>query len=203
MRLMDTPRTTSSFLEGLAKGDEQAWAGFCSRYEPVVRAVARRCGLDDADQHDAVQETFMAFLPAFREGKYDRSRGRLRHYLGGIAVNKVRQIVRSPHRRRRQAPGGSESGCGLDWIPDESEIASFFDEEWKREILQEVYRRLRSEIGERAFQVFMLYAVERKSADEVASLIGIERATVYVHKNRALASLRELRAERPDLAEEF
>lgn len=192
---MDVPRTTSSFLGGLAEEQTQAWAEFYERYGPMVRNVARRSGLDDADQNDVVQETFIAFLPALRDGKYDRQLGRLRHYLGGIAVNKVRNIVRSPHRRRREAMNDTDGGCDLDAVPDDSRIADLFEDEWRRGMLRESHQRLKAEIGDRAFQAYILYAVEERPADEVADMLGIERATVYVHKNRALASLRKIMAD--------
>lgn len=71
--------TNTALLEGLREtGNDAIWKVFCTRYRPVVIAVARRLGLNADEAEDATQEALLAFATAYRQGKYDRDKGRLR-----------------------------------------------------------------------------------------------------------------------------
>jgi DNA-directed RNA polymerase specialized sigma24 family protein len=78
-------RTSTTLLEALHDpSDEAAWRRFRTRYEPLLRSYARRVGLFDADAQDVAADTLATFLTAYRAGRYDRTRARLKSWLGGI-----------------------------------------------------------------------------------------------------------------------
>lgn len=60
-------RTPTALLQGLFEtGNDDAWRGLCARCQPVMRAVAMRMGLRDADADDVVQTALLSFLEAYR-----------------------------------------------------------------------------------------------------------------------------------------
>ena len=49
-------------VAGIRKGDESAWRAMSERYEPLLRWLARQCGLSAEDAGDAVQLTWLRCL---------------------------------------------------------------------------------------------------------------------------------------------
>src|SRR4029453_12334468 len=93
--------TNTLLLAGLKDNKNDAvWSDFFARYQPMLLAFARKLGMSDEDAKNAAQEALMAFVSAYREGAYDRKKGRLRTWLYGIASHKVRDMQRK--RRGRE-----------------------------------------------------------------------------------------------------
>ena len=126
---MLTTATSTALLEALRDlNDDRAWRQFCGRYEPALIAFARRTGLQEQDARDVVQDTLMAFLESFRDGRYDRQRGRLRSWIKGIAVNKTRETRRRLSRPEVQVADKTDATGFMDQVPDEAELTDVFDQ---------------------------------------------------------------------------
>ena len=73
--------TTTQVLEDLKESNDiLAWTSFRNHFYPVIFNFAKTLGLSAADAEDATQETMLAFLKAFRNGKYDREKGQFSHW---------------------------------------------------------------------------------------------------------------------------
>lgn len=185
--------TSTTLLAGLAEDNNPtAWRRFEAGYKPMLLSYARRVGLMDADAQDVVAETLATFLEAFRAGKYDRSRGRLKSWLGGIAANKIRKL----RDRNRTTPLTGESLPTGD--PDQfkhcaaDELDAIFEREWQQERLFQAMQILRREIDPTVFQTFDLYAIKGWPVQKVISFLGVTRNVVYITKNRTIIRLREI-----------
>jgi DNA-directed RNA polymerase specialized sigma24 family protein len=78
--------TTTQVLSDLrASNESPAWQEFDRHFRKVVVSFARHSGLAADEAEDAAQETMLAFVKAFRDGKYDSEKGRLRDWLFGVA----------------------------------------------------------------------------------------------------------------------
>jgi len=190
-------RTSTQLLADLhdpAKAD--AWGLFSHRYRPIVVAFARRNGLQEANAEDVAQETMAEFLRAYREGRYDRSRGsRLRDWLKGIAANRVRESLRKRARTKERQPPESESQTDfLARVPDEKALDGW-NEEWQTHILSMCLRVAQSEFDSTTSEAFEMYAVRQIDAADVASHLNMSRNAVYIAKSRVLARLHELFAD--------
>jgi RNA polymerase sigma-70 factor (ECF subfamily) len=197
---MLTTVTSTDLLDGLRReGDDRAWREFCVRYEPALLAFARRAGLREQDARDVVQETFMAFLESFRDGRYDPRRGRLRSWLKGIILNKIREARRRLAGREVQVLDRTDTTAFMDGIPDDRELTDVFDEEWERGVLAECLREVRQQVDAPTYQAFELYAVKSWPPEKVAEQLGISRNAVYISKSRVLSRLRELQQEMSEI----
>jgi len=98
----DAGTLTSTTLLGrvAGRGDDAAEREFLARYEPMVRAVTRACGLTHADAEDVTQEVMLATVQALRQHRYDRERGRFRLFFKGIIAHKVRDALAGLRRDR-------------------------------------------------------------------------------------------------------
>jgi DNA-directed RNA polymerase specialized sigma24 family protein len=64
-------------------------------------------------------------------------------------------------------------------------------QEWRYALLDEALRQIRTEVGEKEYQAFVLYGVERQAVQKVAEQLGITTSSVYVYKGRVLAAVQK------------
>ncbi len=185
-------QTHTSLLIGLRdRNNDAVWSEFFARYHPLLVAFARRLGLSEQDAEDAAQETLMAFVSAYREGGYDRDKGRLRTWLFGIASHKARDVQR---RRGRALVVGDDSGTTgfLDRIPDDEHASRIWDAEWQQAIVRKCLEEVRGQVQAKTFQAFELFALKGWPAERVGEHLGMTENAVWIAKNRVLSRLREL-----------
>lgn len=183
--------TSPSLLETIRGGrDERAWREFFRRYAPMLLAFSRRMGLSENDAHDAVQEAMVAVHKAFMEmpEPFDRSKGRFKAWLRGIAAHKVLDIRRRNarvHRMETSSSDGLDSvdGAACDW--DDA-----FEIEWRRGQLEHCLRLVARDMEPAAYQAFELYALHGQSVAQVSALLGVTRNAVYISKSRVLQRVR-------------
>lgn len=198
--MLDVTRTTTALLAGLRdRADEAAWTHIDSRYRPILIGLGRRFGLSDADAADMAQETLLAFMEQYTEGRYDRDRGRLRSWLLSIARTRIAMVHRKRSVRKEQA-GVTSVAEGLE---DDVTLAQAFEEERRRHLLHEAMEELRrsSRTADNTMQAFELVAMRGMPASAVAEQLGMSVDDVYRAKSRVAQRLREI-VERMELAYE-
>lgn len=206
--------TSTTLLGRVAgAGDGAAERAFVKRYTPMVRAVARACGLDEADVDDLGQEVMIAAVEALRRDRYDRERSRFRLFLKGIIAHKIRDTLAGKRREGRiqgaaslgilpSCPGaapGSSANELPDSQPSPAEVfEAVFEAEWRKAAIDEALDVVRREVEPDTFQAFDLYVCKGMLPGEVARLLGVPRNTIYISKTRVIARIREiLNAEHP------
>ncbi|MBZ0171565.1 MAG: sigma-70 family RNA polymerase sigma factor [Phycisphaerales bacterium] len=183
-------QTTTSLLDGLADpANDGVWREFDERYRGTLISLARTLGLGDADAQDAAQETLTRFYKAYRAGRYDRGRGRLRAWITAIARNCIRDI--------HNARAGRREHRGLSAIEHrlaDREFESAWDAASRCAVLRRSLQRLRAETdtGEAAIRAFEEVVLRGRKPGEVAQSMGISRNDVYLAKHRCLSRLRSL-----------
>jgi RNA polymerase sigma-70 factor (ECF subfamily) len=187
--------TTTQVLEDLRDAnDAMAWEQFRDHFYPIVSGFARRMGLSEANAEDAAQETMMAFLKAFRDGRYDRERGHLSNWLFGLAKRVLLDF------RKRLKPelliADRTSGTSF-WnaMEDEDAVRNTWTTEWRRMVLARCVEKVRREMDPRVFEAFELYALSETPVEQVAEKLNMTRNAVYIAKSRVLSRLRELEQE--------
>lgn len=201
-------RTTTKLLDALREPlNEPAWAQIDARYRAVIAGLARRLGLSDADADDVAQQTLAEFVRVYREGKYDRSKGRLSSWILGIAHRTSLRVKRQGRRvalvdmdHHEQQDHHAASIAN----PDESTLRTIWTDERDRAILSRALDMLRDEsaIDERTLQAFELVGIRGVPAAEAASQCAMSVEQVYVAKARVTKRLRTLVAELTEAFEE-
>jgi RNA polymerase sigma-70 factor, ECF subfamily len=187
--------TSIFLLEGLRDPNNQsAWHEFCARYRPLIVAYAQHSydfGPEDAE--DVAQASLLVFMEAYRRGEYDRAKGRLRHWLFGIATNRLREAVRRRERNReiQVTDGGSGTGL-LQRIPDDAVLEEQWEEEWRRAVCRQCLSEVRREFDAKTVEAFELFVQGDVPADQVADRLGTSRNAVYLAKHHILKRIRAL-----------
>jgi RNA polymerase sigma factor (sigma-70 family) len=191
-------RTSSVLLLGLADpANQTAWSEFDGRYRPIVTRFAMRMGLQEAEAHDAAQETLLCVMQDFRAGKFDHRRGRLRAWLFTVARSRIVEAQRAL-ARRHEVRGQS----ALANLEDDASLSKSFDEEWRRELLRTALDELRAvtRTEPQTLRAFELLVIERRPVTAVAEELGMNVNAVYVAKHRTMERMRAIVAR---LKEDF
>ncbi len=162
---------------------------FDRRYRPIIIGLARKLGLRDEDAADVAQETLARFLKAYRAGEYDRTRGRLRSWIIGIAKYRIADVMRA--RANRQAWRG-DSVIGE--LPAQEELDAIWDSQRRGTILRQAVEELRTgtKLNERTIAAFELLTFHQRAAASVAEELAMSMDDVYQAKNRVAARLRAI-----------
>lgn len=177
--------TSTTLLEGLKDPENGAvWEQWVDRYRPLVVRTVRRVGVPEGEAEDVAQNTLFAFAVAYREGRYERTRGRLRAWLYGIVRNQV--------RRWREHRAGAPQAETLGEVPGDDELEAIWEDEWRAAVLRQCFAALRPEFQDTTLQVFERFVLAGESAREVAAALGVSEHAVFGAKRRVLRRLREL-----------
>ena len=164
---------------------ELAWSEFRSRYAPIIAGFATKCGARPQDIDDIIQDVLTNFLSASGEFVYDRSKGRFRGYLKTCAV---RAAIRRAGKNVRFR------GIPLDEIPQaELAVEPIWDDEWEQQLMSRALLLIREECQNSvAFLAFEQYVLLDRSAEIVATELGIAVNTVHQAKTRITKQLRDV-----------
>jgi len=184
--------TTSTILEGLRGLDDgDAWGMLVERFRGPILEFAGSMGLGPLDAEDIAQETLATFATAVREGRYDRARGRLRHWLFGIAHNQIRHHRRREARRHRIL---SRDEVEPDEMADPA-ASELWERSWDAFVAEACLRQVRVEFAPDTVRAFERVVLGERSPREVAPELGVDVKVVYNAKHRVLQRVREIRAE--------
>ena len=189
-----TSVTTTLLLEGLKDaGNRLVWDQFVGRYRPLLVVYAGRLGLRPPDAEDVAQSILIEFSQAYRSGKYDRERGRLRDWLFGIARNQIANWRRRTAARPevRVADAGSEADLLAEAVADD-QWAALWEQEWRDAVMQQCLNEVRREVQPHTYEAFELFACRGWPADRVAAHLNITANAVFGAKRRILRRVRDL-----------
>jgi RNA polymerase sigma factor (sigma-70 family) len=184
-------RTNTHLLAALHDlSDQHAWGEFCSRYRPILVGLACRLGLPEHDAQDAAQETLMAFAEEYRQGRYERTQGRLRDWLLGIARNKIRYLQR---QRAREKPVDADGGKtdAMARVPDDHDIEEAWESKWRQAILRACLAEVSRQVEPSTMQAFELISLKGWGAEQAAAHLGMSTNAVLKARRRVLARMRE------------
>ncbi len=187
-----TIQTTTELLDGLHQsGNRIAWAEFDRRYRPILIGFLRGMGLNESDAADAAQETLACFVQDYRARKYDRSSGRLRTWLIGIARCRLADQRRAKFRRRElRGESAFRDASG----PSDADAEALWEAQERRFIFDSAVAELRqsTRFAERTIEAFERVVLRREPVDAVAAELGLTPQEIYNAKNRVVERLREI-----------
>ena len=201
--------TRPSLLARLKDWSQQtAWRKFDHDYAPLLRNVARKAGLADAEADEVAQETLIAVAKKIGEFKHAGNRGSFRAWLYQQARWRIADQFRArsrggphPHplshrmEERSREPGADELEAlsadssfreAIDTPTPEIDPAfeRLWDTEWENHILQSAIERVRRHAGARQFQLFDLHVLQGLPVRAAAEAGGATLAAVFMAKMR-------------------
>lgn len=179
LRANGFPETRPSLFASL-EGDA-GWRVLFDRYAPAVFQVARFRGLDAHDADDVVQQVMIAItrhIDKYEPG--ERSR-RFRTWVRTITERKIIDLCR---QRQRQAAVSTED------MSEQADIELAWDEEWRLLDMLDCLEQVAKRVSAKRMDAFRMYALEGRSADEVAATLGMTPGHVYVTRCQVVEMIR-------------
>lgn len=187
--------TTTTVLDRLRDAnDHSAWSSFMERFRAPITGFSKKMGLRAADAEDVTQETMIAFLESYRQDAYQRGRGRLSHYLFGIAHNKILAARRKIASREAQVSLSEDGTSFWSALPDAGAAQEMWEKEWRQTVLAQCLEQVGREVSPQTFEAFRLIVFGNQEPIQVAQQLGMTRNAVFIAKHRVGTRLRELRA---------
>jgi RNA polymerase sigma-70 factor (ECF subfamily) len=127
-------------------------------------------------------------LDEYRDGRYDRERGRMRSWLMSIARTKIADVYRK-RAVRREARGES----AMVTIPKDQELEDIWATERRFVVLREALADLQanSKTSDRSIQAFEMLVFHRRAVSDVAKELDMSENDVYLAKSRVAKKLKE------------
>lgn len=170
------PQEEDRLIERCRSGDLAAYRSIYDRYgQPMLRTAQRMLGTPQ-EAEDAVQDTF---LKLYRSIERFRRGARLSTYLFQILHNTCLDVLRKRKRNARNAP-------------DIESVGTASSHELSHSLTEAL-----DGLPDRMKACFVLFAVERLSQDEIASVLGVNVGTVKTNIHRARLKLRAWLAAGP------
>ncbi len=198
--------TRPSLLNRLKGGDDSAsWQEFYRTYGGLIRCLAEKGGLTADEAEEVVQETAIGVARGLPDFVYDPKVCRFKTWL----LNLTRWRIQDQLRRRQKGQnfsGTPDAGKvrtlplddtattpTVERIQDPAvpEFGAEWDAAWEKNLLAQALERVRARIDERQFQVFDFCVTKGWPPAEVAHVLGIPLARVYVTKHRVSAQVKK------------
>lgn len=161
----------------------QSWDEFVQTYAPVISQTARRCGLRDTDIDDIQQEVLVQMMRTIQRFHKDDAKGRFRHYLARITVNKIQDFYRKSKYQMHQI----EFPC---LIPAPNETEEIWEEELNRHVFRLAVQRVRQHSQPATWKCFEEHVLQKRQAAVVSDELGITENAVFINCSRTLARIR-------------
>ena len=182
---------TRPLLDGLRRGDDDAFAALVRQQAGRMLATARRLLRSDQDAEDAVQE---AFVSAARAIDGFAGGSKVSTWLHRIVINTALMKLRTRRRRREESiddllPHFDAEGRHV------SPVAAWetpSDVLLERRQTRAMVRRCIDHLPERYRTVLLLRDIEELDTQESADLLGTTPNTVKIRLHRARQALRTL-----------
>lgn len=192
--LLTSITSTQLLADLLSPDNAQAWGQFDSCYRPEIWAIARKRGLNEDAAEDAAQQTLLELFKNYRAHKYERSNGRSRRRLSGIARRQISNLRRNmplefqvldsaSHTNVFERQEDPEGDAHLDDV----ELA-----EWRRGIYEEAMTRIRQQFDGRTVRAFELHGLEGRAAKDVVAELWVSENAVFLAKHKIVKRIQEL-----------
>lgn len=203
--------TNETLLERVRRTDaHDAWREFYDAYRGPVLGYAFRQGLRGQAVDDILQDTFVTLFRVLPRFRYDRSRGRFRHFLLRIVYNRSQAARKSGringarHALLEECAAAEEV---LDDVPrrlaEEEWMRAQHD--WRAALVAEARTRVRRHSATKpgTMDIFDDFVIHSLTAEEVAAKHGTTVGNVHQIRHRTLSRIkRDLEQLLADAGEE-
>jgi RNA polymerase sigma-70 factor (ECF subfamily) len=185
--------TRLSLLERLRDlNDAASWQDFFDTYWKLIYGSAIKSGLSDDEAEEVVQETVIGVARKMEDFRYEPETCSFKGWLMHITRRRIIDHLRKRHSGHRsfvplpRDPSTTATGGALPISDDAAEQAfgHLWDQEWQKNLVDAAMERVKRKVNAKHYQVFYLFSLKNMPAADIANLLRISRAKVYVVRHR-------------------
>jgi RNA polymerase sigma factor (sigma-70 family) len=178
--------TRRSMVERLKNWDDQeTWRELFDRYWQLIYSVACKAGLTESEAEEVVQKTVLSVAKKMDSFTYDPAvcsfKGWLKHVTQLRILDQFRK--RGPREFQPARPKPATVGTAtLERIPDPAPfpLEAVWDKEWEQNLVEAAMERVKRQVSPTHYQIYYLHVIKGRSARQVASMLGVATAQVYL-----------------------
>jgi RNA polymerase sigma factor (sigma-70 family) len=188
----DSLATRRSLLGRLQDlGDLESWRTFFATYSRLIYNFARKSGLSDDQAQDVVQETVIAVARQMPQFRYDPAKGSFKRWLLLICRRRIHDHLRQLYRSRELGSDALHAEAPpSDLPPPDAIIEEDWDQEWRENVFKMALARVRRQANPKHYQAFDCCVLQAMRPREVACMLGLSTAQVYLAKHRVSAAVK-------------
>jgi len=179
--------------------DDASWQEFFDLYWKLIYSLALRAGLNECEAEEVVQATMINIAKKIREFRPGSPNGSFRRWICRQAqwkiTDQLRQRLREQKHRHSSAPHSDVTATRtgtIARIPDQrNDLAHFVQEDWDSAVAEVASARVKRVVKPKHFQMYDLHVVKKWPIREVARLLQVNVAQVYLIKSRISRLLRQ------------
>lgn len=179
--------------------DDASWQEFFNLYWKLIYTLALRAGLTECEAEEVVQATMIAVAKKIHEFKPGSQNGAFRQWICRQTqwkiADQLRRRVREQKGRHSPAPRDEITATRTGTvarIPDQrNDLAHFVQEDWDHAVAEIVWTRVKRTVKPKHFQMYDLHVIKKWPIREVARLLQVNVAQVYLIKSRISRLLRQ------------
>jgi RNA polymerase sigma-70 factor (ECF subfamily) len=164
-------------------GDHQGWQRFSDTYGGVIHGLALKAGCSATEADEVLQETLISVAREMPDFRYDPSRGSFKSWLFCVARRRIADLFRRRARQERNL-----AGAAPEWeqLPDPASdpLNPVWEDEWRQHELQCALERVKQKVSPGQWQMFDLAVLQDWPTDRICSLLGVNRAQIYMARMR-------------------
>lgn len=183
--------TRLSLLERLRDLDDgDSWQEFFDTYWKLIYCAALKFGLSDHEAEEVVQETIIGVARKMETFHYDPQICSFKGWLMHVTRRRIIDFLRKRQTRGRSfepLPADTNTSETLLQIPDPAAELAFegmWEEEWQKNLVDAAMERVKQKVNPQHYQIFYLLSVKNMAARDIAELLGVSTAKVYVVRHR-------------------
>ena len=177
--------------------DNDSWRTFFDTYWRLLYNVARKSGLADHHAQDVVQETVIAVARKIPDFRYDPVKGSFKQWLLLICRRRIHDHFRRAYSGSGELQHDSHEEAGTaDKMaapaggPD-MQLDEIWEQEWRENIFDRALLAVRQRVNPKQYQVFDCCVLQNQRPAEVARMLGMNAAQVYLAKHRVSAAVKQ------------
>jgi RNA polymerase sigma-70 factor (ECF subfamily) len=183
--------TRRSLLDRLRNWEDQAsWRDFFNTYWKFIYSVAVRSGLSDHEAEDVVQETILSVAKKMPDFVYDPAKCSFKGWLMHVTRLRIIDQLRRRQPAFQQTPAGDDESrrtSTAERVPDPTANAqqdAAWEQEWERNLVDAAVERVKLRVKPEHYQIFYLSAVKGLKPGDVARMLQVNIAQVYLVRHR-------------------
>ena len=178
----DSESTSTTLIEQLKSGDDDAWSFFLFVYRPLILSWATNSGASTSEAEDVQNDVVASMLGSLKSFEKSERKGSFRAWLKTITRRRTVDLL-----RKREAAALDDFGQ----VPDPAEDAPESDPSDDRKIeLDRALSYWKNRVKPHTYEAFHRVVIENHDPQDVASSLGVDIQVVYQACSRMLTRLR-------------
>lgn len=166
--------------------DESAWTSFSTTYNPFIKAVLLRLGINNSDTSDLQQDVLLKLWKKLPEFDYQANQGKFRTWLYQVTRNTAYSYLSSRQNESKRIETYFSSDSNSE--EKNGKLDALMEGEWKSYITNLALEKIRPSFSSQSIDIFE-QSLAGQTAEQLGEKYELKSNTIHRIKNRVKEKL--------------